>query len=805
MAGVVVVSEPFGTALRRLRECAGLTQEQLAGAARLSTNAISALERGDRRHPYPHTVRALAVALKLSAEERAALEAGVPRRGSVGSVSAQPPVSAQLPAPRQLPAVARDFIGRKADLARLDALLPAADTEEGDQCDGPVSARAVRTAVISAIDGTAGVGKTTLAVMWAHRVGHLFPDGQLYVNLRGYDPGPPAKPEEVLDGFLRALNIRGGMIPPTVQERAALFRSLVDGRRMLVVLDNANSAEQVRPLLPGSPSCLVVVTSRASLTGLAVSVGSVRINLDLLPSEDAVALLRAIIGGHRADAQPEVVAELARLCARLPLALQVAGQRAAARPHTPLVDLVAELADEAQRLEVLSAGTDEFTSVRAVFSWSQRSLPDAQARMFKLLGLHPGRDISGHAAACLADVTPTEARWLLDGLAEAHLVEPAGPGRFRSHDLLHAYAREHCVASHTAESQHHAVRRMVGFYLHTAAAADHLLHPGRRRTLVDGAPAPGHPVVFTGYDQALAWCETERANLVAVTRTAAEAGMHAAAWQLPNDLWSFFNLRKHWNDSTTLCRIGLAAAHHLGDPHGQGRMLNGLGTCYRGLRRHDEAIDHFRQARDFFGDAGDRWGEGSALVNLGDAYLGLRRYNEALGYSRQALDVFRRTGNEYIEGIALGNLGEAYLGLRRYDEALSTFQRVLELCRTIGHRHGEGQTMIHLGEAYLGLRRYGQAIDHLSRALALCRQIGDRHGEGQALNNLAHAHHVAGRPDTARRHWQAAVVILDGLADHEADEIRVKLRTVDQPAEGLEDVSEGQQVEPCRAAVLVHR
>jgi transcriptional regulator with XRE-family HTH domain len=504
------VNEPFGTVLRRLRERAGLTQEQLAEAALLSANAISALERGERRHPYPHTVRALAVALELSAGQRAALEAAVPRRGGRQRPMATVPTrdqeirrtvdssgltSARLPVPRQLPAVTRDFTGRAADLTRLDALLPAAETREGSKAGDSPSGAVVRAAAIAAIDGAAGVGKTTLALVWAHRVSDLFPDGQLYVNLRGYDPGSRAKPEAVLDGFLRALNIRADMIPPTVQERAALFRSLVNGRRMLVVLDNASSAEQVRPLLPGSPTCLVVVTSRTSLSGLAVSVGPVRINLDVLSSEEAVALLRTIIGEHRAEAEAVAVAELARLCARLPLALQVAGQRAAARPHVPLVDLNAELADEAQRLEVLSAGTDEFTSVRAVFSWSHRNLPDGQARMFRLLGLHPGPNISSHAAACLVQATPTQARWLLGGLAEAHLVEHAGPDRFRSHDLLRAYAREQCARGHNAENQHDAVRRMVGFYLHTAAAADHLLHPGRRRVLVDGAPPPDHPVV----------------------------------------------------------------------------------------------------------------------------------------------------------------------------------------------------------------------------------------------------------------------------------------------------------------------
>jgi tetratricopeptide (TPR) repeat protein/DNA-binding XRE family transcriptional regulator len=795
MGSVVVATESFPEALRRLRERAGLTQEQLAERAGLSAKAISALERGERRHPYPHTVRALATALGLTGPERAALETKVPRRGGQGRDATAPPplvrsdtvtgagagsVPAPLPIPRQLPAVTREFTGRVQDLARLDALLPAPGDPDDDAERRAATGR--RPAVtVAAIDGTPGVGKTTLAVAWAHRVRRLFPDGQMYVNLRGYDPGPPASPGEVLDGFLRALNVPAGRIPPTVAERAALFRSLVDRRRMLVVLDNANSAEQVRPLLPGSPSCRVVVTSRARLTGLAVSVGATRINLDLLPPADAVALLRGIIGPRRADGEPEAVEALAEFCARLPLALQLAGQRAAARPQVRLAELAAELSGEAQRLDVLSTGADEFTAVRPVFSWSYRNLPEAQARMFRLLGLHPGPHISTHAAACLAGTSPAAAPRLLDGLAEAHLVEHAGRDRWRLHDLLRAYARERAEVSHSPEERHHVLGQLIGFYLHTAAAADQLLHPGRERVQVNGADAPDHPLAFGGYDHALEWCESERANLVAVTRAAAETGMHAAAWQLPTTLWSFFYVRKHWTDWTTVCRIGLGAARTQGDLNGQARMLNGLATVYRDLHRFDEALDYHRQTLELRREIGDRLGEGISLSNLSDAYLGMRRFDEALDYSRQALTIVRQIGDRYAEGIALGNIGEAYLGLCRYDEALDTFRQVLKLCRAIDHRYGEGLTLIHLGEACLGVHRYDDAIDHLNRARGLCREIGDRHGEGRVLDTLGQVHRAASRCDAARQCWRQALMIFDDLGGPETEEIRSRLRTIDQP------------------------
>src|SRR3954471_6402096 len=405
MAPVDTAPDSFGAALRQLRERAGFTQERLAETAGLSANAISALERGERRRPYPDTIDRLATALKLTDTERAALAGAVARQ--------RKPARSRPAGPRQLPAAVRDFTGRAGDLARLDALLDQGGT--------------ARSVLVTTITGTAGVGKTTLAVRWAHRVRDRFPDGQLYVNLRGYDPGPPAEPAAVLDGFLRALEVPADQIPPTVEQRSALFRSRTDDRRLLVVLDNARSEEQVRPLLPGSPSSMVVVTSRASLTGLAVGLGAVRVGLDLLPVRDAVALLRTVVGGDRTDAEPDAVADLVERCARLPLALQLVAQRAAARPHVPLAELAAELTDEADRLELLSCGSDEFTAVRPVFSWSYHRLATAQAHLFAVLGLHPGPDLGGEAAAALAAVSPARARRQLDDLVEAHLVERAGP------------------------------------------------------------------------------------------------------------------------------------------------------------------------------------------------------------------------------------------------------------------------------------------------------------------------------------------------------------------------------------------
>jgi DNA-binding CsgD family transcriptional regulator/transcriptional regulator with XRE-family HTH domain len=759
----------FGTVLRRFRRRAGLTQERLADRAGLSANAISALERGERRRPYPHTVGALAQALGLTADEHAelaALSRSVPvaPRADDRAATAPPTASPALPVPRQLPAASSDFIGRDADLARLDALLEAA------------GAGTAPSVVIAVIAGTAGVGKTTLAVMWAHRVRDRFPDGQLYVNLRGYDPGPPATSTEVLDGFLRALDVPADRIPPSLEQRAALFRSLVDDRRILVLLDNANSAEQVRPLLPGSSSSMVVVTSRDSLTGLTVSAGAARVRLDLLRFADAVTLLRGIVGERRAAAEPRAVAELARLCARLPLALQLGGQRVAARPDLPLAGLAADLADESECLDLLSSGADEFTAARAVFSWSYRNLADPQARLFRLLGLHPGPDIGPHAAAALAGIPPSRARVLLDALVDAHLVEVTGAGRFRMHDLLRAYAREQVAGT---EDVGPGFDRLAGFYLHATAAADHRLHPGRQRTLVDSASVPAHPITFADYDEALRWCEGELTNFVAVTRTAAERGLHGITWQLANNLWSFFYLTKHRTEWVEVYRIGLAAADRSGDLGGLGRMHNGLAGSFFDTPRTMDAVDHLRRGLDLFRSVDDRWGVGSVLGNLGGIYLRLNRCDDAIAHFEQALKIFREISNPYFEGINLGNLGETYLALHRYHDAVVTFMEVLDLCRQINHRYGEGLTLIHLGEGYAGLRRYEQAVEHLTQGLNLCRDNGDRHSQALALRRLGCVYQATGDVEAARRHWREAADIFAGLGDVQADEVRGLLRSLD--------------------------
>ncbi|MGH3931318.1 MAG: tetratricopeptide repeat protein, partial [Pseudonocardiaceae bacterium] len=587
----------------------------------------------------------------------------------------------------QLPASVNDFTGRTKELAELDHLLAAAEGES--------------TAVaIFAVSGAPGVGKTALALRWAHRVRGKFPDGQLYVNLRGHASDPPVTPMQVLDGFLRALDVPAEKIPATVEERAGLYRSLLDRRRVLVVLDNAGTTEQVRPLLPGSPGCLVVVTSRNRLGGLLALDGAQAVKLNPLPLAEAIGLLRQIIGTDRVEAESGVAVELAQQCACLPLALRIAAVRVTSHPHLTLADLAGELADERDRLDVLAVDDDETTAVRPVFFWSYRALSAETARLFRLLGLHPGPDISVPAAAALADTTTSRTRRLLDVLTGVHLLEEIGRDRFRFHDLLRIYAAERAAAEETDPDGDLAVHRMLAWYLYTADAAGRVLTPLWPTVPLDPPEADCLPLAFATYRQALDWCEAERANLVAATRHAADRGRHVVAWKLPAVVWGFFSVRGHWADWITTHETGLAAARHLHDRHGEAWIENNLGEAYRGHGRFDEALNHLGQALAAWREIHDGVGEGWTLYNLGVAYRGLMRFKEALDHHEQALARGRELGWPWGQAWALHGLGSTYREQGRFDEAFDHYDQALTIRREIHDRWGEGRTLRTIGNTY---------------------------------------------------------------------------------------------------------
>jgi tetratricopeptide (TPR) repeat protein len=683
------------------------------------------------------------------------------------------------------------FTGRDDQLAELNGLLAG---------DGS------RTTVISAVAGTAGVGKTALAVHWAHQVAGRFPDGQLYIDLRGYDPEQPIAPADALAGFLRALGVDPPTIPGTLDERAANFRTLLSGRRVLVVLDNAYGADQVRPLLPGSPSCFAIVTSRDDLAGLVARDGARRIDLDTLTAEEAVTLLRTLIG-PRVDESPENAAALAECCARLPLALRIAAELATAHATTSLDELLSDLDDERRRLDMLDASGDPRTAVRAVFSWSYQHLSEAGARVFSLLGLHPGREIDAYAVAALADVDLPRARALTAELSRAHLIEPLGAEGHLSfygmHDLLRAYAIERADAVFDEDARRAALSRLFGFYLGAAAAAMDTLFPHERRAR-PRVPPPDTPVPAVGAPAAAAeWLDRQRPGLVAAAVHAARHGWPHLAVDLSRTLWRHFEVGGHYQDALEVHTAAAQAAHQeeygqasvltnlggihwwlgnhkeaqtyfeqslsgtreSGDAEGEARALARLGLVHERLGEYGEALACMRGALSIYRRTGNRHGEGTQLVNLGTLHRRRGRYEEAAEHQRQAAAVFVEVGDARLEGYALGNLGAVCGLLGLYEEALTHLEKALANCRETGDPGGEGSALATIGGVYRRMERFPEAADHLHRALTLARKTGDRSLEIESLNMLGETLFAMRQPGPAIARHRAALALTADSGD----------------------------------------
>jgi DNA-binding SARP family transcriptional activator len=672
--------------------------------------------------------------------------------------------------PRQLPAGVTHFTGRAAELAALTGLL--------DQ----VRAQPAGTVVISAVGGTAGVGKTALAVHWAHRVAGRFGDGQLYVNLRGFDPsGTPAAPEAAIRGFLDALGVPTERIPPGPEARAGLYRSLLADRRMLIVLDNARDEQQVRPLLPASPGSLVLVTSRSQLGGLGAAEGARLISLDVLSHGEAVQLLAARLGPARAGAEPAAVGRIAGLCAHLPLALSVAAARAAARPGFALAALAGELADAAGRLDALDAG-DPGSSVRAVFSWSTRQLSDQAARMFRLLGIHPGPDISVPAAASLAGTSEPEARRLLGGLARAHLVAEHVPGRYAFHDLLRAYAAEQAQRTDSDTGRREATGRVLDHYLHTAAGAGLLLLPAKEPVVL-APPRPGAaPSEPADYSQAQAWFEAEHQVLLVAVTLAAGSGFDSHAWQLPWAMASYLQTRGHYQEWAATQRRALAAAARLGDAAAQALSGRLLAMACAQLGDHDQALGHFASSLTLYQRLGNRLGEAKIHQSLGFLAEQQRRYADALDHAEQALRLCQAIGDRANEAEALNSVGWCHGLLGDYQQARAFCRHALTLSAEIGNRRTEGNAWDSVGYAEHHLGDLAEAAACYQRALSIFRESGDRFNEADTLTHLGDTRHAAGELAQAREAWQQALAILDDLQHPDAGQVRAKLASTNDHA-----------------------
>jgi DNA-binding SARP family transcriptional activator/tetratricopeptide (TPR) repeat protein len=694
--------------------------------------------------------------------------AGPIDRGTTPAVPRTPP--ARPVVPRQLPADTDAFTGREAALKALDSLL-------GDPDDA-----APRPLAMAAIAGTAGIGKTALAVHWAHRVADRFPDGHLYVNLRGFDPsGSPLDPAEAVRGFLDALRVPPQQIPAVLDAQAGLYRSLLAGRRMLVLLDNARDADQVAPLLPGAAGCLVLVTSRDPLAGLVATAGARPVALDLLDRDEAVQLLARRLGPDRVAADPDATGELVARCAGLPLALAIVAARAATHPEFPLAALAGQLREARDGLDGFDGG-DTATDVRAVFSWSYRRLGAAAARLFRLLGLHPGPDVGVGAAASLAGVPVTRARAPLAVLARAHLVTEHTPGRYAFHDLLRAYAAELAHGADSDTDRRSAIHRLLDHYLHTALAADLLLYP-HGEPIALGPPRDGVAAErLTGPDQAMAWFTAERLALLAAIEGAARAGLLLHACQLAWTLDVFLQRRGHWNDRAAAQRAALDAARRLGDRGAQARSHRNLGFADADLGRHDAADRHLNRALELSEAAGDLAGQAWAHYHRNLVYGLQGRDADALAAAQRALELSQAAGDQVGQASALTDVGWYHGRLGHHRQALAFCGQALALHQQLDNRAYQAHTWSCLGDTHHQLGDRPQAIDCQRRALALFRELGDRYGEAGTLAHLGGLHRDAGDLGAARDAWRQARAILGEFDQPAADQIHGRLHRLDQPA-----------------------
>ncbi|HEU4426572.1 MAG TPA: BTAD domain-containing putative transcriptional regulator [Pilimelia sp.] len=631
------------------------------------------------------------------------------------------------PKPRQLPPPVRHFAGRSTELAALAALLDETAADGG-------------TVVISAIAGLAGVGKTALAVHYGHRVADRFPDGQLYINLRGFDATCPAVgPAEAVRVFLDAFDVAPERIPADLAAQTALYRSLLAGRRMLVILDNARDTEQVRPLVPGSPGCLAIVTSRNQLSSLVTNEGAHLTTLDVLSAPDAHRLLTQRLGARRVAAEPDAVAEIIARCAGLPLALALVASRATRHAGFPLAALADELRRTAGSLDAF-ADPEPTTDIRAVFACSYQALSPGAARVFRLVGLHPGTDICADAVAALAGLPVEETRTVLAELTHTHLMTEHAPGRFNLHDLLRVYAAEQARAVDAEPEREAAVGRLLTWYWYTADAATCLLYPHVARLPQPRLDAPTSAPEIHDSCAALRWLDTERRNLLAVGDLAARAGPRSFAWLLSDTLRAYFSARMYTEDWLAAAGTALTAANAEGDAAAQAAAEFSLGSANRVLGRYQRAIDHYTRALDLARRA--RWTDGEApmLGSMATTYLYLGRLTEAVDMFRQALARCQRTGDLAGAGRNLMGTGLALLYLGRLRDAADHLVRAMAMFRRLGSRRSEAITLLNLGVINHDLGRIDTAFEHLARALDLLREVGDRLAEADALRALAAVH-----------------------------------------------------------------
>ncbi|CAL9425970.1 Regulatory protein AfsR [Streptomyces sp. enrichment culture] len=666
---------------------------------------------------------------------------------------------------RELPFDTPHFTGRQEHLAQLNGFL---------QFDSGIPPRV-------ALCGTAGVGKTALALRWSRTRATSFPDGQLYLNLRGYDAGRPMTHEEALSQLLRALGIPGPKIPATLDEQTALYRSLLAEQQVLLLLDNAASTEQVRPLLPGQSPAMVLVTSRDQLHGLVARDGVHRLDLDVFELSEALELMARIAGTERLSSDEEAARDLAALCCRLPIALCITAEHLLSRPSLPLATAVEELKREA--ITLLSRDDDDQTNVRAIFSWSYRALPSQAHRAFPLLGLHPGPALSLPAASALFGLPAERTMQVLYTLTSSSLLSEPRLGRYGCHDLLRAYAKE--LASRKAYSRRarEAVKSVLGFYLCNAATADRALNP-HRRTIELGSAQPGVPLEFRDWPTALGWFDSERVNLLAATMTAGPSGFHEVAWRLPLVCFTFLRLRSQWADYVAMFQAALSSTQELVNRYAEAWIHSNLGIGLKQMHRFDEAERSYERALSIRREIQDAYGVGQTLHHYGVLREAQQKQQEALVMYERALELHRSSGNRYCEATTLNSIAGFHTRQGDVKVALDTFAQALSIHRSIGYQYGVGECLHDLGMAQRSSGAVDTAAQSLSEAVSVRRSIGHLWGLAESLDQLAQVLVTRDRTALAARCWAEAISVYEQIGDPRAADLYAQLQTLPQTSFG---------------------
>lgn len=704
------------------------------------------------------------VDIDFSGDGEAVVQAGTVH----GGVHFHAPNSASLPVPRQLPSGTTRFVNRESVLAQLNRLLDDVSKEDPES--------APPTIVVTAITGAPGVGKTALALHWAHQVRDRFPDGDLYIDMRGYGTASPLFEEQALDKFLRSLGIAPELIPINIDERASLYRSVISDKRLLIVIDNVSSVRQVRRLIPGSRRCFVVITTRGSLSSLVVREGATRVTLDVLTPDDALRLLAEVIGDDRIDREDDAARRIAELCSYLPLALRVVGERAASRPYASLAELAGELVSEQRRLDALAA-EDDLNNVRAVFSWSYRALSAEQQRTFRAIGLHAGTEFSAAALSALVNQPIAVAGEQLRKLAQVHLVQEIAPQRYRTHDLLRAYSAERAFREDQTRVRTLAVRRALNWYLLAADAARRTILPNSQQLELVSAEEYSTPE-FSTVESAMDWYELERLNIMASLQQAMDLGQYDIAWRLSVVSDGFFELRSYWREWKEIHTEALAAAQTINDALGEASARRCLGdACWR-FGEYDQALIHYERGARIANSVGDPWVEGFSTRGSGLIYAEQGNYDRAIPYFERAHQIFETSQNRRGVGMSLLSLGKAYRSLGDLPRAADDGESAVSIFRNIQDRWSLAWGLLPLGEIYVDMGQLDLAVRQFEESIGIFHDFGDRRSEATGLSHLGNVYRLQGDIPRARDFLTNALDVFESLGDPRVEEVRTQLAEI---------------------------